>query len=92
MAFENTARYGLTDADDWAALLPSGGHVIRTWTDAHDDTHTVALFHQLKCLDIIRQEYLGAQLKPLGKHCLNYLRQSVLCLADTRLESTPEPL
>ncbi|KAK7042064.1 hypothetical protein R3P38DRAFT_304545 [Favolaschia claudopus] len=90
----NTARYGLNDegAEDYAKLMPSGGHTVHLASEDGQDIHafTVTLFHQLKYLEICHHEYLKKPRSPptpLLRHCLNYLRQSVLCHADTRLES-----
>ncbi|KAJ7817840.1 hypothetical protein B0H14DRAFT_3148042 [Mycena olivaceomarginata] len=90
----NTAHYGLDDegAEEYARLMPSGGHTIHlaAGDNRQSQEFTVTLFHQLKCLQIYHQEYLKKPRStptPLLRHCLNYLRQSVLCHADTRLES-----
>lgn len=55
--------------------------------------HSVSMFHQLSCLDVLRQELFKAHMadnRPpptgLGKHCLNYLRQMVLCRSDLGLD------
>ncbi|KAF7366911.1 hypothetical protein MSAN_00949800 [Mycena sanguinolenta] len=51
----------------------------------------LSIFHQLKCLDIIRKDYLagmaGARTIPSGatQHCINYLRQMVLCRSNKQL-------
>jgi len=47
----------------------------------------VAMVHQLQCLQVIREEYATRTTRKMAEHCLQYLRQSVLCAADTRLES-----
>jgi len=94
MTISDTARYDLTENGniEYASLMPTGGHTVHisTTDEPVPQTFTVALFHQLKCLEIYHREYL----KPLPRHvttelrgCLNYLRQSLLCHADTRLES-----
>lgn len=57
--------------------------------------YTVTLFHQLKCLDIIRHELTnGIPREPtqLTSHCMNYLRQTILCAVNMRLESIKNPL
>ncbi|CCM06168.1 uncharacterized protein FIBRA_08409 [Fibroporia radiculosa] len=80
---------------EWAKLIPAGGHVV--YIDDDDDggdgsrprAYTVTLFHQLKCLDVIRAQYAAPQVPapPLLRHCMNYLRQSVLCRPNLRIES-----
>jgi hypothetical protein len=87
MYIHDTVRYQLeTDeaASEYARLLPPGGHTVE---DQAGRVYTVAMFHQLRCLDILRETYVSRNVTSLTRHCLNYLRQSVLCLSDTRLES-----
>ncbi|KAF9480761.1 hypothetical protein BDN70DRAFT_832296 [Pholiota conissans] len=94
MSISDTSRYDLTEDGkaDFAALMPTGGHTVYISGDEVSEPRpfTVSLFHQLKCLDIYHREYL----KPTPRRvtlelqgCLNYLRQSLLCHANTRLES-----
>ncbi|EKM49612.1 uncharacterized protein PHACADRAFT_265164 [Phanerochaete carnosa HHB-10118-sp] len=66
--------------------MPSGEHLIRLQEGEETQTYSLALFHQLRCLDILRDDYVSGKPLPLRKHCLNYIRQSVLCIADTHLE------
>lgn len=54
---------------------------------------TIAMIHQLRCLEIIRHELVsgerGTKASPvtdLSQHCINYLRQMVMCYGDTSLE------
>ncbi|KAJ6450729.1 hypothetical protein C8R47DRAFT_956351, partial [Mycena vitilis] len=52
--------------------------------------YTVTLFHQLRCIGIIRAQYKLAPDAPISsrtEHCLNYLRQTILCKPNFRLES-----
>lgn len=89
----NTAHYAF-DGDgvrQWAKLMPDGGHTIHL----HDDEaasplpSTPTLFHQLKCLELYHQEYMIAPPIPpsnMVHHCLNYLRQQILCHLNMKLE------
>lgn len=95
MSVEETTRYQLDTPDgiaEWASLIPPGGHLMRAWDGTEVQTFTVAMFHQLRCLDIIRNDYVRQRRSPLLKHCVNYLRQSILCLADNHLEHVRTPL
>lgn len=84
-------------AEEWASLLPRGGYLVHIGDPSSSASgippknFTVTLFHQLKCLDIIRQEYVTVPPPqpptPLTRHCMNYLRQTVLCRPNLRLES-----
>jgi hypothetical protein len=88
MQIGDTTRYGIDNPNDWAKLLPAHGHLV----NIDGKSYTVAMFHQLKCLDIVRHDY-AAKKGPtdLSRHCLNYLRQTLLCHSDTRLESIRSP-
>ncbi|SJL05004.1 uncharacterized protein ARMOST_08375 [Armillaria ostoyae] len=91
-----TVRYGMEgheSDEEFAKLLPSGGHTVHiSPSNSIDDagTYTVTLFHQLKCLDIIRREYgeTYPSTPELTQHCLTYLHQSMLCRPYLGLEVT----
>lgn len=98
MAYEDTVHYSIETPVgelEWNATLPTGGAVIHLGPQRRP--YTVSLFHQLRCLNIIRTSILGIHgnsspqnARPgrdLVGHCMNYLRQMVLCRMDTRLES-----
>lgn len=93
MMYSATAHYRPDAADsdvEFAALLPSGGHLVHIDEDDQPgQAYTVTLFHQFKCLDLIRKDYIASQ-EPstLTKHCLTYLRQTILCRPSLGLEST----
>ncbi|KAF7436236.1 hypothetical protein PC9H_003065 [Pleurotus ostreatus] len=95
MFVENSRHYGLDSPDantEWAALVPSEDGVIHIGPEK--TPFLPAIFHQLKCLDIIRQAYLTEGTdgnNSLPRHCLNYLRQSLLCRTDLRLEPVVDP-
>ncbi|KAI0187899.1 hypothetical protein EV127DRAFT_462591 [Xylaria flabelliformis] len=63
--------------------------------------HGLAVYHQLHCLDAIRHGYWAARdgIEPGKKaepghirHCIDYLRQSIMCNADTNLEPINDDL
>ncbi|KAJ7753629.1 hypothetical protein DFH07DRAFT_823893 [Mycena maculata] len=90
-------RYGLDDDqdDEWSKVLPAGGHLVHIATDemAAPEPYTLTLFHQLKCLDIIRAQYKSPPNMPISSrtsHCMNYLRQTALCRPNLRLESVDD--
>ncbi|KAF7297366.1 hypothetical protein MIND_00970100 [Mycena indigotica] len=91
MSVEDTVNYQLNDslADaQWASLTPNNGIV---YVGAEKSPYLLSLFHQLKCLDIIRRMHLAVKSKDhsydaLGRHCLNYLRfVQAHCLTDTAM-------
>ncbi|KAI0315986.1 hypothetical protein OF83DRAFT_1025891, partial [Amylostereum chailletii] len=100
MSFSDSAHYAL-DTDlgraEWNASLPRGGATVRLGGARRP--FTVGMFHQVRCLDILRETYAayyaddspGATVPPparaMARHCMNYVRQMVLCRADLRLEN-----
>jgi len=70
---------------EWASLFPSGNGFIHV--GPHGREFTISMFHQLHCINNIR---LALGLRPPSlyhiQHCMNYLRQMILCASNTRLE------
>ncbi|KAJ7191609.1 hypothetical protein GGX14DRAFT_578775 [Mycena pura] len=94
MDVHNSANYALngSEADaQWAALIPPSGGLVHI--GAERTPVMISMFHQLKCLDIIRKDYITGSMglrtepSPATQHCINYLRQTLLCRVDKRLES-----
>lgn len=86
-----SGRYGLHDDGDWSQLLvPTEGWVLLGDTGR---PFALSMLHQLHCLRGLRsaiivaaREDLSAQTVSHINHCLDYLRQSILCCGDTTLE------
>ena len=98
MFVENTDHYALETEEgiaEWAALVPPDGGVIRI--PGHENQPlTISLFHQLRCLDVLRGAVVSSlqnrtAADPKTIHCLNYLRQMVLCRADRYMENVRDP-
>ncbi|KAJ7780144.1 hypothetical protein DFH07DRAFT_765445 [Mycena maculata] len=95
MAMEDTANYQLASPDagaQWASMIPKNGGIVHVGPDRQP--YMLSVFHQLKCLDIMRRMYAedhGGALDDVGRHCLNYLRQTLLCRSDLRLETVQDP-
>ncbi|KAM7190179.1 protein of unknown function (DUF3328) domain containing protein [Rhypophila sp. PSN 637] len=80
--------------DPWMSLMPSSSFI--TYPSlSPDEAHGVAVFHQLHCLNGIREAYWAAKdglphshvARPSHvRHCIDYLRQALMCHADTNLE------
>ncbi|EJD46592.1 hypothetical protein AURDEDRAFT_32543, partial [Auricularia subglabra TFB-10046 SS5] len=98
----DTVHYDLRNRageDEVSGLLPQGGGILHL--GPHNAPFSISMFHQLRCLDIIGRELVTrmtaettGQLGPpsvLSQHCMNYLRQMILCRADTTLESATTP-
>ncbi|KAI9057633.1 hypothetical protein FKP32DRAFT_1583349, partial [Trametes sanguinea] len=93
MYFEPTVHYQLNSSDvdsEWEALVPGNGGIV--YIGSERQPYMLSVFHQLRCLDILRRAYLSRHPPtPDGPnasalHCLNYIRQMVLCRRDTILE------
>ena len=105
MQMENTVHYDLrTDLGilEWNnGTLPGPNHdgvVWLTMKGGERKPFTFALFHQLRCLNIVRESLMARREPPyiepsrLAIHCMNYIRQMVLCRADLTLESARHPV
>ncbi|KAJ6540553.1 hypothetical protein B0H19DRAFT_1001692 [Mycena capillaripes] len=98
LAVEDTVSYPLNGSDAnarWESMMPRGGGIVRVGPDRQP--YMLSIFHQLKCLDILRRFHVAAVeghdsgLDAHARHCLNYLRVMVLCRSDLRLESVQDP-
>ncbi|KAH9032238.1 hypothetical protein EDB85DRAFT_2073949 [Lactarius pseudohatsudake] len=89
MNIEPTKHYQLSGhgADaEWAALTPNNGTL---YLGPQRRPFSISLFHQLRCLDVIRRDIIEAlprEESKLGRHCLNYMRQMVLCRTDLAVD------
>ncbi|KAH8891976.1 hypothetical protein GQ53DRAFT_746430 [Thozetella sp. PMI_491] len=81
--------------DPWVAILPDGRGFVKHPVMA-PEPGVLAVYHQLHCVNILRHGYWAARKKldPAHhakpehvRHCFDYLRQSLVCLADTNLEA-----
>jgi len=99
LTLENTIHYALDTplgAAEWNTTLPSGGHLLHF--TGSDEPFSISMFHQLRCLNIIRQglvefRFHDRQKSPerIVEQCMDYIKQMVLCRADVRLESARNP-
>ncbi|KAI0803210.1 hypothetical protein BC629DRAFT_1492634 [Irpex lacteus] len=94
MLVEDSVHYRPGSDREWDALLPPRAFS----TSNRDGPFTIALFHQLHCLNVLRIDFarlVNDTLSPsadqsLRRHCTNYLRQTALCHADLHLEPITE--
>ncbi|THH08336.1 hypothetical protein EW146_g9027 [Bondarzewia mesenterica] len=88
LTVEESTHYPLAGADalkQWASTAPRSIGYVRL--GAPQRTLCVSMFHQLHCLRALRlriDEGVGSLAH--AQHCLNYLRQMVLCSPDLTLE------
>ncbi|KAF8552264.1 hypothetical protein OG21DRAFT_1416451, partial [Imleria badia] len=87
---------------EWASLVPEGNHgLVLLGPDSDVRPYAVTMFRTLHCLDRIRRAIASTSPSSSGEneartvqaryhvhHCFNYLRQMVLCAANTRLNPT----
>ncbi|EMD31936.1 hypothetical protein CERSUDRAFT_119268 [Gelatoporia subvermispora B] len=92
MWFEEPIHFDLDSPNgelEWASLVP-GPNVIHL--GSHQTAFSISMIHQLRCLDIVREALVHglhngtSRREELTRHCMNYLRQNVLCRGDTFLE------
>ncbi|KAI0292632.1 hypothetical protein B0F90DRAFT_1736757 [Multifurca ochricompacta] len=80
-------HFSLLDDDEWGTQLPADG-----FTDLGPSQRPflLAMIHQMHCLDVIRVGFVTNRTGSAQHitHCLRYLRQTILCKADTTLEET----
>ncbi|KAL5513638.1 hypothetical protein ACEPAH_4037 [Sanghuangporus vaninii] len=81
---------GPSAAETWESIHPPGYGFVRMGDQAR--LLCIAMFHQLHCIEKMRiyldDPYGAGQWVswPHQHHCMNYLRQSILCRADRTLE------
>ena len=99
MSVENTVHYAFDTPQgraEWSnATLPSGGALV--YLGPSYRPFTLGVFHNIRCLGIIREflddlygeNHFGedTRRREIANHCMNNLRQMVLCNADMRLET-----
>lgn len=90
MTVEESAHYpihGLDAAEEWATSSPKGFGYIRLG-DEHR-AFAISMFHQFHCVRLMRSA-LDGDYRPViqahVEHCLNYIRQMILCSPDLTLE------
>jgi hypothetical protein len=93
--------YGLYSDDDWLSLFPFGESGFVT-LGPNRKRFAVGMYHQLHCLDVFRVSYANAKARAMVwpgngtgydhhiEHCLVYMREMVLCHADSTLIPTME--
>ncbi|KAH9839035.1 uncharacterized protein C8Q71DRAFT_490947 [Rhodofomes roseus] len=93
LEFDNGVRYGLDAVREWNTLVPGNG-LVYMGAGAERKPYMVSMFHELRCLDFIRSQIIipaADRDMQLAQHCLNYVRQMVLCRGDTYLDPYQYP-
>ncbi|KAF9218576.1 hypothetical protein BS17DRAFT_525474 [Gyrodon lividus] len=98
LMFEDVDEYALNASAEWSTLIPPRNGWVHLGPEGRP--FAISLYHQLHCLSGIRSAILRAQAQACNatdftpsflshaNHCFNYIRQTLLCHADTTLEST----
>ncbi|KIJ54787.1 hypothetical protein M422DRAFT_24677 [Sphaerobolus stellatus SS14] len=78
-------HFELWDDEEWGTMFPSSGFIE---LGPHKRPFQVSFVHQLHCLDGIRTAFLlnDTYAAKHLTHCLRFLRQTILCSADTTLD------
>jgi len=69
---------------EWNSIFPPGRGFIHLGPNKR--RFGLSMFHQIHCLDMIRQAMLSDTTSGHIHHCFSYLRQVALCHADLTLE------
>ncbi|KAJ7605957.1 hypothetical protein DFH06DRAFT_1252137 [Mycena polygramma] len=93
LTVETTEHYGLEAEGDWSSLMPTGHGFGFVRLGSGAVPFELSVYHQLHCLSGLRRQFTYGSGKWSQErvewhthHCLNYLRQAVLCNADTTVE------
>ncbi|KAJ7605960.1 hypothetical protein DFH06DRAFT_254509 [Mycena polygramma] len=92
MWFNATEYYSPNATEEWHSVIPRGHGWVRLGPEKRP--FSVSMYHQLHCINGIRRALLlstsekTAHVRSHTNHCFNYLRQLLLCRADTTLEPT----
>ncbi|KAJ5790234.1 uncharacterized protein N7518_007245 [Penicillium psychrosexuale] len=77
---------GITATAEWNAIRPPGKGFV--FLGEEHFAFDVSMWHQMHCLNHIRAVLVnGDDGSDHTAHCFHYLRQGILCAADTTLES-----
>ncbi|KAI9068925.1 hypothetical protein FKP32DRAFT_1560703 [Trametes sanguinea] len=89
--FDLGLHYGFNASAAWRALVPGDGLI---HLGPHREPFTVSMLHQLRCLDVMREQLTkprAAREEQPARHCVNYIRQMILCRGDTQLDPYQYP-
>ncbi len=87
LQLDSWTRYTIFSPLEWQPLFPGGGIV---HLGPEREPFTVAMMHQLRCLDVVRDQLSRSKRErdeEPTRHCLNYLRQSLQCRGDLQLDA-----
>lgn len=76
---------GITATAEWNAIRPDGMGF--AFLGEENFPFDISMWHQIRCLNHIRAALVnGDDGSDYTEHCFHYIRQAILCAADTTLE------
>ncbi|EIN03771.1 hypothetical protein PUNSTDRAFT_93785, partial [Punctularia strigosozonata HHB-11173 SS5] len=91
LTVEDTVHYKLSGKDsnaEWASLYPPGGGFVHL--GPLDRPFAISMYHQMHCLENLKRAVLYPSLSESHiqhlHHCINYVREMILCTPDLTLE------
>ncbi|KAF9066915.1 hypothetical protein BDP27DRAFT_1296762 [Rhodocollybia butyracea] len=90
LTFETSEPFSLAGFESWAQwramdVFPKGNGFVKLGPKGRP--FGISMFHQMHCLQILRNTILMNDVSDHTEHCLNFLRQAVLCASDTTLDA-----
>ncbi|TFK53457.1 hypothetical protein OE88DRAFT_1733379 [Heliocybe sulcata] len=89
---DNSTHYGISseeDEHDWASVFPDGNGFVRMGHDKR--LFALSAYHEMHCMQSVRRAiFQEGHGDGHVQHCLNYLRQMILCRTDVQLEPVVE--
>lgn len=90
---ESSVHLRMEDDAEWNAFIPENG-LVRA---EEGQVFTPTMVHEIKCINIIRERVIALGRHPeletknvrrheVANHCVNYLRQMLLCHGDPTVE------
>jgi len=86
--YQLTSHEGAMESD---LLLPPSGHLVTLEGSAKGENYTLGMFHQLRCIQLLRNDLRKFSKSRNVNSCLRYLWQSVLCSGNVQLEGVFVP-
>lgn len=95
---EANGHYGMNADREWETLLPPNYVTGLLFHSTDKRRHFISVYYQISCLNSLRKLYMNPgweddiEKQDGAHHCLNVLRQAVLCNGDTTLEPSHSEL
>ncbi|TFK55864.1 hypothetical protein OE88DRAFT_671584 [Heliocybe sulcata] len=89
LTIEDTTHFGISDPDAWPEwrstdYFPRANGFVRLGPMGRP--FGIAMFHQMHCLQMMREAVLKGDSNYHVHHCFNLIRQALLCASDTTLD------